>query len=305
MLFLGMSMTQREILVTGATGTQGSAVVRRLLERGYRVRALCRRPDAPAARALAEKGVRIVRGDLEDRSSLDEAVDGVYGVFGVQDYWDGFPGRKLGPEGEERQGKNLLDAAMAAGVGHFVQSSGAGATFAPEVAVNRGKLAVEAYARSLRMPLTILRGVFFMENFDNPQWGFRDALRQGRLELPFDADTTLQLLSADDLAHFVAMAFDRPEDFVGVRVDIAGDQMTMVDIAATFTRVTGLPVRFTGSSRKLAELRSLDEDLASLFTSVYAHGFEAFIPGLRALHPEMMTLEAYLRRTGWAAPHRA
>lgn len=300
-----MSRTQREILVTGATGTQGSAVVRQLLKRGYRVRALCRRPDAPAARGLADKGVRIVRGDLEDRASLDAAVDGVYGVFGVQDYWDGFPGRKLGPEGEERQGKNLLDAAGAAGVAHFVQSSGAGVTVAPEIAVNRGKLAVEAHGRSLKLPLTILRGVFFMENFDNPQWGFRDALCQGRLDLPLDDDSMLQLLSADDLAHFVAMAFDRPEDFVGVRVDIAGDQMRMVDIAGTFTRVTGRPVRFTGSSAKLAELRSFDEDLASLFTSVYTHGFQAFIPGLRVLHPEMLTLEAYLHRTGWTAPRPA
>lgn len=78
--------TNRTILVTGATGTQGGAVVKQLLARGYHVRALCRDPESPTARALADRGVEVHRGDLDDRASIDAAVAGVHGVFGVQNF---------------------------------------------------------------------------------------------------------------------------------------------------------------------------------------------------------------------------
>jgi uncharacterized protein YbjT (DUF2867 family) len=290
-----------KILVTGATGTQGGAVAKQLLARGYRVRALCRDPESPAARALADSGVEVCRGDLEDRPSIDAAVAGVYGVFGVQNFWDGFPARRLGAEGEFRQGKNLLDAARAAGVRHFVQSTGAGVTIAPELPVNRGKLAVEAHARAISIPWTIMRACFFMDNFDNPKWGFRDALQEGRLELPFAPDTRLQMLSAENLGYFVGMAFERPDDFIGAQVDLAGDELSMTEIAEMFTRVTGRPTRFTGSPAGLQVMTHMDEDLGTLFrVEMYERGFRAFIPGLRALYPGLSTLEAYLRSAGWA-----
>lgn len=291
----------RKILVTGATGTQGGAVVKQLLARGYRVRALCRDPASPAARTLADNGVEVYHGDLDDRASIDAAVAGVHGVFGVQNFWDGFPARKLGAEGELRQGKNLLDAARAAGVRHFVQSTGVGVTIAPELPVNQGKRAVEAHARAIGIPCTILRACFFMDNFDNPKWGFRDALREGRLELPFAPDTRLQMLAAEDLGQFVAMAFERPNDFIGAQVDLASDELSMTAIAETFTRVTGRPTRFTGSPAGLEAMTQMDEDLGTLFrVEMYERGFRAFIAGLRALHPGLATLEAHLRRAGWA-----
>lgn len=296
---VGMDNIDREILVVGATGTQGGAVVRHLLRRGYRVRALCRDPEKPAVRGLVSQNVRVFRGDLDEPSSLEAAVKGAYGVFGVQNFWDGFPEHKLGREGEERQGRNLLNAAKAAGVSHFVQSSGGGVTILPDVDVNRSKLAVEQHGKSIRIPLTVIRGVFFMDNFANPVWGFRDAVLQGRLELPFSLDTRLQMLAVDDLGHFVAMAFDRPDDFIGATFDLAGDQLTMHEMAETFTRVMRRPVTFTGSPDGLAHMRAMDADLGDLFTGVYKHGFQAFIPGLRALHPDMLTFEAYLRKTGW------
>lgn len=296
-----MNRTSSEILVTGATGTQGGCVVRSLLKVGFNVRALCRNPESPAARALAERGVRVIRGDLEDRASLEAAMKGVHGVFGVQNFWEGIPTSKLGEEGEIRQGKNLLDAAGAAGVQHFVQSSGAGVTVAPELPVNRSKLVIEDHARSLRIPCTIIRGVFFMDNFNNPSWGFHGPLLQGRLEVPFAPETRLQMLAVEDLGHFVAMAFTRPQDFVGAIFDLAGDQLTMLEIGEAFTRVMGRPVRFAGGPERLEPLRQMDADLGDLFRVViYERGFRAFLPALRALHPEMLTFERYLRQTGWA-----
>lgn len=290
-----------EILVTGATGRQGGAVARHLSKRGWRVRALCRDPESAAARALAGAGAKVVKGDLDDRSSLDAAVEGAYGVFSVQSYWGGAPGTKLGAEGEARQGRNLLDAAKAARVAHVVQSSGGGVTFAPELGPNRGKLAVEEHGRALRLPLTIVRAVYFMDNLDDPAMGLREPILEGRLDMPWDPDTRLQMIALEDLAYLVAEAFERPREFIGASFDAAGDELTMAQMAESLTRVTGRPVRFTGSSANLTRLREIDRDLADLFAAVHRHGFRAFLPGLRALHPGMLTFEGYLRWAGWGA----
>src|SRR5437868_2929364 len=72
------------ILVTGATGHQGGAVLRNLAERGFPVRALTRDPDQPKARPLMGHGAEVMKGDMSDPASLTHAMDGVYGVYSVQ-----------------------------------------------------------------------------------------------------------------------------------------------------------------------------------------------------------------------------
>src|SRR5581483_5506972 len=106
----------RLILVTGASGHQGGAALRHLHERGFPIRALTRDPDKPSMRALAGEGIEVVRGDLDDQDSVRRAVDGVYGVYSVQE-------STHGAEAEIRQGANLADAAARANVGHFIYSS--------------------------------------------------------------------------------------------------------------------------------------------------------------------------------------
>lgn len=297
---LDMKQLTTEILVVGATGRQGGAVIRHLRKHGYGLRALCRSPESKAARALSAEGVRVVMGNLDDRSSLDAAVDGVQGVFNLTDYWDGFPANKLGAEREARQGCNLLDAAKAAGVEHVVQASGAGVTIAPELDANRGKLLIEEHGRSLGLSLTIIRSAFFMDNFDDPGMGLLDSILRGTLDMTFDPQARLQMIAVDDIGHLAAMAFNRRGGLAGTRFDAAGDELTLVGIAETMARVMGRPVRYTGSSAGLSELRKYSPEMADLFESVNRFGFQAFIPGLRALHPEMLTFEAYLRRSGWA-----
>ena len=111
-------MNDRIIAVTGATGQQGGAVARKLLAEGWKVRALTRDANKPAAQELASFGAEVAAGDMEDRAQLDAAFQGAYGVFSVQNFW--LP--NVGFEGEIRQGKNVADAAKAAGVQHLVYS---------------------------------------------------------------------------------------------------------------------------------------------------------------------------------------
>lgn len=82
-----MDPTSKIILVTGATGQQGGAVARHLLTGNWRVRALVRDPLKPTAQALANQGAELVPGDLNDPASLDPALQGIYGVFSVQNFW--------------------------------------------------------------------------------------------------------------------------------------------------------------------------------------------------------------------------
>jgi uncharacterized protein YbjT (DUF2867 family) len=76
------------ILVSGATGKQGGAVARELLSHGYKVRAMTRKPADPAARELAGLGADIVKADLDQPETLDDALAGVWGVFAVQNTWE-------------------------------------------------------------------------------------------------------------------------------------------------------------------------------------------------------------------------
>ncbi|HEY3447585.1 MAG TPA: NmrA family NAD(P)-binding protein, partial [Myxococcales bacterium] len=146
-----------EVLVTGATGKQGGAVAHRLLERGHRVRALTRRLDSPAARALAEEGATLVQGTLDDRASLDRAIGGVDAVFSMTTPFE------AGIEAEICQGKTTADAAKAAGAFLVFTSVGSAdkKTGIPHV---ESKRAVEEHIARIGARAAILRPVYFMEN---------------------------------------------------------------------------------------------------------------------------------------------
>src|ERR1700761_6633803 len=97
------------VVVTGATGKQGGAVVKDLLERGHEVRAITRNPDSPKARALAASGVKLVRAALEDTAALTNALAGATSLFAMTTPFES------GADAETRQGISAADAAKAAG----------------------------------------------------------------------------------------------------------------------------------------------------------------------------------------------
>ena len=73
----------KKILVTGATGSQGGATVNALLEKGseFEVFALVRSPDSDKAKALAAKGVTLLKGDFSNKESMVAAFKDKDGVF--------------------------------------------------------------------------------------------------------------------------------------------------------------------------------------------------------------------------------
>src|SRR5690606_18855964 len=104
-----------------ATGAQGGGLARAILddpEAGFTVRALTRRPDSDAARALAERGAEVVEADLDDPASVARAFAGAYGAFCVTNFWEHFS-----PEKEKEQARTMAQAAADAGLEHVVWST--------------------------------------------------------------------------------------------------------------------------------------------------------------------------------------
>jgi uncharacterized protein YbjT (DUF2867 family) len=287
-----MPNADRTVLVTGATGRQGGAVVRHMLPKGWKLRALTRNPSSHASQELARQGVEVLQGDLEDPSSLERASRGVYGIYSVQDFW------AVGATREVLQGKNLADAAKKAGVQHFVYSSVGGADRNSGITHWESKWEVEKHIRKLALPATILRPAAFMETYHILE--VEVGILKGKLADPIRADKPYQTIATDDIGAFAALAFERPKDFIGLELEIAGSELTNIEAAKVFSRVMGKPVKFQKLPMPLVRL-VLGREFYEMFRWFNDAGFKADIPELRRRYPEihLHTLEEWLREEGW------
>jgi uncharacterized protein YbjT (DUF2867 family) len=287
-----MLNADKVVLVMGATGRQGGAVVRHMLPKGWKLRALTRNPQSHAAQSLARQGVELVQGDMEDTNSLARAAAGVYGIYSVQDFW------AVGARREIQQGKNVADAAEKAGVKHFVYSSAGGAERNTGIPHFDSKWEVEKHIRSLGLPATVFRPAGFMEMYyiDQVEIG----ILKGKFADPIRADKPYQTIATDDIGAFVALAFERPAEFIGKELEIAGSELTNPEAAKAFSRVLGKPVKFQKLPLLIFRL-VLGKEFYTMFRWFNEAGFKADIPGLRRAYPEihLHTLEEWLREEGW------
>jgi uncharacterized protein YbjT (DUF2867 family) len=282
-------MNDKIIAVTGATGQQGGAVARKLLADGWKVRALTRDTDKPAAQELASLGAELVPGDLDNRAELDAAFQGAYGVFSVQNFW--IP--NVGFEGEISQGKNVADAAKAAGVQHLVYSSVGSAHRGMGQKHFDSKWQIEQYIHSLGVPYTILRPVFFMENHN---WSRAYILNGTFTGLGLRPEKEIQSIALEDIGVFAVLAFANRDEYLGKTIELAGDALTEAQIAETFIKVVGRPVNLTPPS---GGGWGDPEEGAAAFNFFNGEGYDADIPALRKLHTGLLTLEQWLRKNGW------
>jgi uncharacterized protein YbjT (DUF2867 family) len=223
------------IVVCGATGRQGGAVARQLTAAGWEVRGLTRSPESAKARALAASGITVVRADLADRGTLDAAFGDAYGVYSVQNPMI------AGFDAEVIQGRNVADAAKAAGVRHLVYGS-AGVGYRTGIPSWDTKVAVTEHMRSLGLPLTVFRPEAFMELMTDkafyPQvavWHVMPKLMGPTRIVPW--------LAVDDLGVIAANAFADPNRFVGADIPLAGDLKSIDECRAIWAEVKGGPPR--------------------------------------------------------------
>lgn len=287
------------VLVVGATGRQGGAAARQLLARGRSVRALVRDPGRSAAKTLEESGAELVVGDLDDEASLRHAMRGVDGVFLALTMMQGPRITVEGAAAEERRGLTVARLAAEIGTGHLVYSSVPGADAPSGIPHFESKARIEREIHALGLPATILRPVSFMENFATYN---RPVLEDGTLvvRLPAQPGKPMQLIGVEDIGVFAALAFERPGRFLGRTVDLGADELTPSEIAETFGRVCGLPARF--ERMPIEQVRAFDEWVARMYEFFDEQpSAQVDLRALRSEHPGLMTLETWLRATGWRA----
>jgi uncharacterized protein YbjT (DUF2867 family) len=233
------------ILVTGATGTIGTEVVRLLAERGEPVRAMTRDPDG------ANSPAEVVRGDFNDRDSLDRAVAGADAVFLLN-----APGPWI-----EQHDLAMLDVVRAHGVGKVVKLSAVGTGENTELRVGGWHLPGERALHASETAWTILRPSSFATN--TLHWA--SAIRAGQpvanltgngaqgvidprdiAEVAVAALTTAdhagrtyvltgpELLSTPDQVEILRKVLGRPIEVVDVPLDVASEQMIAAGRAPEF-----------------------------------------------------------------------
>lgn len=273
----------KTIVILGATGQQGGGVVRALLADGrWNLRALSRNPNSDAARRLAARGIEVIAADMDDPAAMRAAFKGAHGVYSVQ-------GTDQGGEAETRRGIAVAEAARAAEVAHFIYASVGGADRRSAVPHFESKWRVEEHVRRIDLPASIVRPVFFMDNFVKPSMR---AVLMALMRSYVPANKPLQMIAVADIGHWVARAFGDPATFIGKAEEIAGDELTRAQIVSALRRhglFSGLPFPVP---RLL--LRPLPADVRRMFEWFGESGYAADIPALRARHPRPMTLEEWL-----------
>jgi len=275
----------RMFAVVGATGQQGGATVRALQAQDAGVRALVRDPQAPAARALADGGVQVVRADIDDAESLRRAFTDVDGVFAMTTY-----AGPAGTSGEVEHGKRIADAAAAARVPHVVYSSVGGAERRTGIPHFESKRRVEEYLSALGLPTTFIRPTFFMDNFarsgPQPEGGFMV------LRLPLAPDVPLQMICVDDIGVVAAAALLERDRVPGGTIEIAGDELTGEQIAAVYGQHFGLPARFDPLP---LDVLAQDPDRRAMFAWFnHLPSYEADFSATKDLAPAVKSLTTWL-----------
>ena len=282
------------VLVSGATGQQGGALARVLLEKGHRVRAFVRKTDSPEAETLERLGAELTGGDFEEPSTIERAARGMDALFVVATPFE------AGMEAETRHGIAAADAAKIAGVSHLVYSSVANADKDTGIPHFDSKRKVEEHIESLEVPYTIVAPVYFMDNLLAP-WTLPQ-LREGRLPVALPSSRPLQQVALSDIAAFTALVLEKREEFEGRRVDIASDELAGEEAAEVLTRVTGREIEYV--ELPLEQVRqAMGEDGARMFEWFDQVGYSADIAALRRDHPEVgwHTFEGWANEHEWSA----
>lgn len=274
---------EKDILVIGATGNQGGAVVRQLLPTHFnKIRAFTRDPAGKKAQAFLMTGVKLFKGNLDDTESLLAAMDGAYGVFCAINMMEG------GVQKEEERGKRVADAVKKTGVRHFIYSSVGGAERNSGVPHFESKWHIEEYIRSLRLPYTIVRPVAFMDNFTFlPPFLFLSFMRS------FLGAKRLQLISVEDIGKWVALAFVNPEFFMGREAEIAGDELNYREIQEIYARVTGKRTMTVAMPATI--ILKMMGDFGKMFAWFKDYGYQADIEEFRQTIKDSVNFEKFLK----------
>jgi len=276
------------VVVVGATGKQGGAVAKGLLERGHEVRAITRNPDSEKARALAQAGARVVKASLEDTAALTKALQGATSLFAMTTPFGGM-------EAETQQGISAANAAKTAGV-HLVFNSVGSANRQTGIPHFESKYAVEEYLARTGVRATILAPVYFMENL----YFGREQLFKGVYSVPIPSTRKLFQVAVADIGAVAVRVLEEEERFAGKRFDLAGDELTGNEVVAILSRVAGRPFTYHQAPMDAVRQR-MGADGAKMYEWFDRVGYTADLAALRRDFPEVPfhTFESWAKEQDW------
>jgi uncharacterized protein YbjT (DUF2867 family) len=288
-------MSNKKILVVGATGAQGGSVARHLLGSGnFAVRCLTRNPKSEQAKSLVNAGAEVVQGNLDDADSLFAALDNCWGVFGVTNFWEHL-------DKEFQQGKNLVDAVSHSGIKHFVMS-----TLPHANKITKGALVVphfdmkgqiEEYAREAHLGTTFVQVAFYYENFLN--YFPLQKQEDGTYSFGFpQGETRLASVSVEDVGGVVTGIFNNYNTFKDRVVGVVGEDIPPYRYAAIMSQILRKEVVYNYIPKEV--FASFDfpgaDDLANMFefNRLYIPVRQSDKEESKSLYPSIKTFSNWL-----------
>ncbi len=308
------------IAVVGATGSQGSGLVRAIASDpncGFTARALTRDVNSAKAKELAALGAEVVAADVNDPASLERVFRGAHGAYCVTFFWEHFS-----PETELAQARAMAEAAKQAGVRHVIWSTLEDTRKWVPLTDDRmptlqGKYKVphfdakgeaDGIFRELGVPTTFLATSFYWDNLIHFGMGPKKG-PDGTLAftLPM-GDKKLPGIAAEDIGKCALGVFKKGAELAGKTVGIAGENLTGAQMAAALTRALGKEVRYrvvTPEAYRGFGFPGAD-DLGNMFQ--FKRDFEADFCGARnpevarSLNPALQSFDTWLARNKTRIP---
>jgi uncharacterized protein YbjT (DUF2867 family) len=311
---------RRIIAVVGATGQQGSSLVRAIVNdssSGFIARALTRDVHSDKAKTVAKLGVEVIAADLDDAASVNRAFTGAYGAFCLTNFWEHFS-----PEKELAQAKTMAQAAKRAGVQHVIWSTLEDTRRWVPLSDHRmptlmGKYKVphfdakgeaDAEFTTSGAPTTFLLTSFYWENLIFFGMGPKKG-QDGKLAiiLPM-GDKKLPGIAVDDIGKCALGLFKKGREYLGKTVGVAGEHLTGQQIAASLAKALGKEVRYNAVPSDVYAKFGFPgaDDLANMFQ--FKHDFNDVFCGhrnldiARALNPSLQSFDQWLVRNKHRIP---
>jgi uncharacterized protein YbjT (DUF2867 family) len=282
-----VSTEGKRIVVVGATGRQGGQVARHLLNHGWRVVGLTRKPESKKAGALKTLGVELAQADLEDIPSLEAAFQNAYGLYHMQ---PPVPGK---PDVEIRQGRNAAQAAKRTGVRHVVYGSAGPGRSRTGIEQWDTKLEITQAMKDIGLPLTVLRPMAFMELMSDPSyypnsstWYIWPNLMGTERRIPW--------LSVQDLGAIAAKAFANPDEYLGKDLPLAADAQSLAECREIYRQVWGKnPSRFPMPMFLFEKF--VGKDVPNMWRWLRTNPVSLDTSTTYKVHPNAMTVQTWMR----------
>ena len=296
-----MTVDKKTIVVCGATGKQGGAVLNALDENGHwNIVAISRDVDGEKAQEIRKRGISVIEADLMNKASLIKAFKDAYGVYGMT-----MPlteKGKIDTELDFIQGRNILDACLENDVRHLVLSTVLYVEEGQERTLTyiKRKIDVENMVKESGMPYTFLCPGSFMDDFG----GEYMPVKNGKITGMAANDARIPQIASRDIGRVAELAFSKSNEFMGRKINLVADLISGDDLAKMVSRLSGK--KYKHKPIPIFLMWIFAREWIPLRRHFERWGREPHPEALldaeietRAILPDALTFEQYLKREGW------